>query len=327
VLGNQIGDTGGSGVLGNGGHGIHIACVTSCGTTLTTVGQVPLGGGPCGGDCNTIIGNGGAGIRIDDDASTGNAIGANAVFGNGGLGIDLGPGGVTPNDDGDADDGANLLQNFPVIDSADFDGQNTTIAGRLNSTASTTFSLAFYDNSGGPDPSGVGEGQAYLGSTGVTTDASGNGTFQFVASGPHGFITATSLSPAGNSSEFSAVYANPGEASPVELRAGKGDGTAIQLTYAPSCAASDHVVYLGGNGPSAIAALSFTSSFCAVGASGFASIDPGDPADGSFFYFVIVGQNATREGSYGWDSTDVERPEAVGVGACDLPQGLGTICP
>jgi hypothetical protein len=44
-------------------------------------------------------------------------------------------------------------------------------------------------------------------------------------------------------------------------------------------------------------------------------------------YFVVVGQDASAEGSYGKNSQGLERPEAVEVGECDLPQVVSTVCP
>ena len=73
-------------------------------------------------------------------------------------------------------------------------------------------------------------------------------------------------------------------------------------------------------------AVAWTGVTCDVGVDGAATFDPGIPAPGRFFYFVVVGQNFDREGSYGRDSEGVERPEAVGFGACDEPQSLGTEC-
>jgi len=44
-------------------------------------------------------------------------------------------------------------------------------------------------------------------------------------------------------------------------------------------------------------------------------------------FFLIVGHNGTEEGSYGIDSTLLERPEDVGTIGCDVPQNLiGVIC-
>src|SRR5207302_257787 len=62
-------------------------------------------------------GNGGAGIAVEATARN-NILSYNVIYGNGGLGIDLlnaqGNYGVTPNDPGDGDSGANDAQNFPA---------------------------------------------------------------------------------------------------------------------------------------------------------------------------------------------------------------------
>jgi uncharacterized repeat protein (TIGR01451 family)/CSLREA domain-containing protein len=156
---------------------------------------------------NTIAYNGGPGVTVYDGAS---AIGiqGNSIFSNSGLGIDLGGDGVTPNDPGDTDTGANDLQNFPVLSSAK-GGSTLAVTGTLNSLSSATtggpFTVDFYW-SGSCDPSGFGEGRTLLGSTPVTTDAAGNASFAktFGSLVPGGSaITATATDNAGNTSEFS----------------------------------------------------------------------------------------------------------------------------
>ena len=105
-------------------------------------------------------------------------------------------------------------------------------------------------------------------------------------------------------------------------------GTAIDLAYMPACGALGHTAYWG-TGP-IVGAPSWTGAACALGTTGLASFDPGDPEPGGWVYFALVGQNATAEGSYGtaFDGlSGIERPEAVGAGACDLPQVLGGTCP
>jgi len=126
------------------------------------------------------------------------------------LGIDLYTGafGVTPNDDntGDADTGANNLQNFPVITSAVSSGGTTTIKGTLDSAFSTQFRLEFFSNTA-PNVSGFGEGQTFLGFVNAITDASGKAAFTFnvpTANVAGTFFSATATDPAGNTSEFSA---------------------------------------------------------------------------------------------------------------------------
>jgi hypothetical protein len=88
-----------------------------------------------------------------------------------------------------------------------YTGLSTRVVGALNSLASTTFTLDFYA-SPSAEPSGYGEGERYLGSTSVTTNASGNASFDVTrsaASAAGEVVTATATDPGGNTSEFSAV--------------------------------------------------------------------------------------------------------------------------
>ena len=109
------------------------------------------------------------------------------------------------------------------------------------------------------------------------------------------------------------------------FRLEKGAGAAVTATYTPACGAVDHAIFRG-IGPIA-GALSWRSAYCALGAGGSASFNPGTPASGQFFYFTIVGQDGASEGSYGRNSLGAERPEAVGVGSCNRPLVLGGSCP
>lgn len=192
IKGNKIGTTAaGTGDLGNTHNGIRI--VGGSGTIV---------GGTAAGAANVISGNDANGVAVL--ASTGNAIQRNSIFANTGLGIDLGLGGVTANDPGDTDTGANELQNFPVLTSAVTAGGVTTIEGTLNSTPATAFTIEFFAN-GACDPSNHGEGQSFRGSTTVTTGPTGDASFVFVATSPIAageFVTATATDSAGTS-EFS----------------------------------------------------------------------------------------------------------------------------
>jgi hypothetical protein len=85
---------------------------------------------------------------------------------------------VTPNDAGDGDDGANGLQNFPVVQTAAVTtGSYTTVSGTLNSLPNAKFTLEFFA-SPQCDPSVFGEGAVFLGTQEVGTDSSGNAVFQ-----------------------------------------------------------------------------------------------------------------------------------------------------
>jgi titin len=194
VQGNYIGlNAPGTLALGNGSFGIRVQ-----GTSNSLIG------GTTSGTANSIMFNAGAGVGVVSSAGTpsGIAIEGNSIASNGALGVDLSDDGVTPNDLRDPDTGPNGLQNFPVVTSAKSLGAVGTIRGRLNSTANTTFRVEVFASSS-CDLSGFGEGQTYLGSTEVTTNASGNGTFAVDGTFAVGaFITATATSPNGSSSEF-----------------------------------------------------------------------------------------------------------------------------
>ncbi len=145
-----------------------------------------------------------AGVRIRN-GSANNAILGNAIFSNNALGIDLGTVGVTDNDACDADTGANLQQNFPLLAQA-VTGNGTGIRGTLNSKAGSAFLLQFFAN---PvcDSSGNGEGQIYLGQQSVVTSTGCDTSFvaSLPGSVPVGYaITATATDSANNTSEFSA---------------------------------------------------------------------------------------------------------------------------
>jgi hypothetical protein len=159
-------------------------------------------------ESNRIAANAGAGAVVV--SGTGNAISSNAIFDNGGLGIDLvaagGVGdGVTPNDPGDADTGANDLQNSPVLTSALSGAGATTILGTLNSTPNTPFRVRFYWSTT-CNPSGYGQGATPLGLTSTAADANGDATFTFTFGFeiPTGHVvTATAEPTTGGTSEFS----------------------------------------------------------------------------------------------------------------------------
>ncbi len=195
VESNFIGtDLTGTNALGNHGSGVR----TSRGASQNTMG------GSSGG--NTIAFNQEHGVHLRD--GTQNLIRNNAIFANGGLGINLGlDDEVTPNDVGDADTGANELQNVPVLHSAVADTNGTVLlTGTLASLPITSFTLEFFVNDT-CDPSGFGEGAATLGLTNVMTDSGGAADFTLtfptgVAIGQ--YVTATATDPFLNTSEFSA---------------------------------------------------------------------------------------------------------------------------
>ena len=176
-------------------------------------------GGATNAEANLIAFNQADGIHVNDATSTGNHIQRNSIHSNGGLSIDLNNDGVTLNDPGDGDSGANNLQNFPVITALTVISGNTTIDGTLNSTPNSQFTLEFFRNTAA-DPSGFGEGQTFIGETRVTTDGTGNVSFMptFTADlGLGEFITATATDQGGNTSEFSAAFEHTNNRNPVAV--------------------------------------------------------------------------------------------------------------
>ena len=207
IVGNYIGAAADGSPLGNNGDGIQLSSANKTGI-----------GGATPGTGNIIAFNGSrlvsnarsCGIRIFN--GTEHRISGNAIYQNvGGLGIDLIPGGgnppdapsgVTSNDPGDADTGPNNLQNFPVLTAIEsLTIPMFRITGTLQSTPNAPFRIEFFNNSA-YDASLFGEGQSYVGSVDVSTNASGNATFTFDS--PGSTVTATATDADGNTSEFSA---------------------------------------------------------------------------------------------------------------------------
>src|SRR5437762_3444368 len=80
----------------------------------------------------------------------------------------------------------------------------TAITGMLESVASSSFRVEFFSNAD-CDPSGFGEGQAFIGALIVTSDADGHAevsTTLDVAVSPGQFITATATHADGSTSEL-----------------------------------------------------------------------------------------------------------------------------
>ncbi len=212
VAGNFIGvDATGTGAMGNGASGIFTGVVVS--GSGNRIGS-DVDGTRDNVEANIIAYNTQQGIRLDG-TGTGNLFRLNQIFAsdtNGGIPIDLGDNGVTNNDLNDVDTGPNNLQNYPVFSSARTDGVDTQIVGTINSAADTTFAIDFYANSSA-NAAGHGEAERFLASRDVTTDSSGNASFDLLL--PAGtvlgeFISATATDPGGNTSEFAAAIAVAG---------------------------------------------------------------------------------------------------------------------
>ena len=162
-----------------------------------------IGGSPA--LANTIA-NYTTGVVVEE-TSIGISIRANSIYNIDSVGIDLAPPfGPNPNTPGGPHTGPNNLQNYPVLSTA-IGSATTQVIGTFNSTPNTTFTLDFYANDPDKGNAGAyGPSQYYLGSTTVTTDGSGNVSFNatgLAAATPGEWISATATDPGGNTSEFS----------------------------------------------------------------------------------------------------------------------------
>ena len=118
IQGNLIGTDAAGAARGNGDYGV-ILLGGASGNVI---------GGTGAGESNHIAFNGSAGVGVQDPTTTRDRIRGNSIHDNGGLGIDLI--GVSANDPGDSDTGANQFQNYPVIASAQ-GGSTTRVIGAL----------------------------------------------------------------------------------------------------------------------------------------------------------------------------------------------------
>jgi Bacterial Ig domain len=283
VQGNLIGtDSTGSKDLGNAGDGV--AVPDSSGNTI---------GGTMTGAANRIAFNGGNGVTVGTSGEysypVSNGILSNSIYANSGLGIDLGDDGVTLNTPGGPHSGPNELQNFPVLFGSITYRGSTYVTGMLNSTPNSVFTVQFFTNAAA-DPSGYGQGQAYLGQATVVTDGNGNASFQLsfkkvVAAGA--YLSATATDASNDTSEFAADV--PIVATTVPLYAANDqyhvDFNTSLVVSAPGVQTNDIAVNGG----------SFSSVLVAAPANGLVTLN----ADGSFSYTPT--RNFTGTDSFTYD--------------------------
>lgn len=176
---------------------------------------------------NHIANNNGPGVWITgSQAASANRIRNNRIHDNVQLGIDLTSSsqvdGVTANDNGDVDGGANRTQNFPVLASAAATATFTTVRGTLNSQPNETYTIELFSNAV-CDPTGHGEGQTPITTFEVITDASGNASFarNVARVVPGRVLTATAAAADGSTSEFGRCVAVTAQVAPVRRRAAR----------------------------------------------------------------------------------------------------------
>jgi photosystem II stability/assembly factor-like uncharacterized protein len=205
---------------------------------------------------NRIAFNGANGIRIPNVTANQGTPGvrirmeSNVIYNNAQLGIDLGEAGVTENDQGDNDAGANLQQNFPLLSVASGAAAADSITPQallpinisFNSTPNATFTMQFFFGS-----SCSGSGSQFSGAVPVrlepsltfTTDASGNFSRIYNINIPDnvsgGFVNATATSADGNTSELSSC---------LQIGSGGGGGSSA-LSITGTQRSGKHLVIIG----------------------------------------------------------------------------------
>lgn len=189
VQANRIGLGGGDVPLGNSYDGIYVQDSSD-----------NLVGGSAPGDGNTVAFNGASGILVLSGQR--NTISRNSFFSNAWIGIDVDAPGISINDDGDADTGANGVLNYPVLKEIAAAPGGTTVSGRYDGAPGRSFRLEFF-SSEDCDPFGFGEGQAFVGAIDVTTDSTGSVQFVAPIASAGTVLTATATDHDGNTSEFS----------------------------------------------------------------------------------------------------------------------------
>lgn len=119
--------------------------------------------------------------------------------------------------------------------------------------------------------------------------------------------------------------ASPGEVSrqsPMTVTAYDKLSGALTIAYTPGCGATGNTIEFGPL--ASVATYGYGGQVCGMGNTGSASFVL--PANS---FFLVVGHDATKEGSYGTrlsSGTSAERPEDTGSATCPLPQNLANRC-
>ena len=212
IQGNWIGlGADGTSDIGNGYSGVQI----ETGALGTLIGGIT---GLAG---NIITNNSGPGVASASASVTGHTIRRNSIYNNTGHGIDLGQDGIQ----------ANTAQEFPVLTSVLTNAESVVqVAGTISSTANTDVIVDIYANVDNTNTA-THEGQTWIGSVTVTTDGSGNASFDTrIDTDLAGTdrVSATATAADGSTSEFTAQSAaTVHDFAPDELRLTGGSGLSL----------------------------------------------------------------------------------------------------
>ena len=274
VQGNLIGtDITGTMALGNPTGGVEIFN----GAASNTIGGTTAIAG------NLIAHNGGPGVIVgadtSDDFPVGDQITANRIFGNTGPPIDLGDTGVVTYNSNSPRQGANDLQNFPII----LAGPGGRLQGWLGgSLPNTTFRIDVFASAGyGPGDSS--EAQDYLGSLEMTTGATGQVSFAVPFTAPAGLpiITATATDPQGNTSEVTSPVSSGFHAATEAVRLAPGQES---LVFSPASGDGINLQDSGDDSPGLTWDLSVSVPTGTLALSSTAGLAGSGDGTGSLFY-------------------------------------------
>ncbi len=290
IFGNVIGQTTAGAAAGNGGEGIFI----ESGAKNNSIGGINLG------QANVIANSGrlrlASGVYVSTTAGNGNNISGNSIFASSGLGIDIDSPGIT-------------TAGLPLLALASNNGTTTTILGSFAGTANTQYQIEYFSNDPaiGLDPTGYGEGQAYLFAIYATTDGAGNATFStsLPFTVPVGFrIAATATSFAtGNTTEFSdtvIVVSNTLLVSaPTGLTVSESGTSANFTARLQSQPSADVVIPVSlsdsTEGQLSTGTLTFTSANWNVNQTITLTGKPDGIVDGAIAYSVILGNASSAD--------------------------------
>jgi hypothetical protein len=187
----------------NGASDNTIGAASGSGSPIpNSVGAVPRAVGSAGEGGNVIANNTGNGISVAGTSSVGNLFSRNSIFNNGELGIDLvtvgqASNGVSLNDAPTSTGRGQRPQRRAELPRhlaghLRERGRHGQISGTLRSRADRSYEIEIF-NSSSPDPSTYGEGQSFLNSVAVTTDAQGTADFELLVAGPITSLSATAI--------------------------------------------------------------------------------------------------------------------------------------
>ena len=247
----------GSAAIGGSGHGVHIRNILNINSSFPRYNGV---GGPDAGQGNTIAHWGGNGIRVHRDNSfvaqpQANHWQGNRIHSNGALGVELLDTAFILGQGTDPTQPPPVwAERVPLIGGATGDAGSTQVAYTLlNATPSANYRVEAFANTA-CDPSGYGEGQAYLGAVQVQTFPSGAvaGTMALPAmpaGHTHVALTATVIGLNGYraSSEFSRCVAVQGNL-PASTPPAIGPGSAaVQVNMPLNHSLAQYVIATDGD--------------------------------------------------------------------------------